>query len=112
MDKFLAQYSSHRKNSNVKSKMDEMIKLYENTVAGKSAREVESQLEARDVIYYDAQKTVGAPNFDKRSPEGKAIIQAKRVVQREKLLAQRGYSINAKRREVRIGMSRLELQDN
>ncbi|KAJ2046588.1 hypothetical protein H4S04_004959 [Coemansia sp. S16] len=38
----------------------------------------------------------GVSTFDKRSTEGKALIEAKRVVQRQKLLTQRGYSINAK----------------
>ncbi|KAJ2035136.1 hypothetical protein H4S03_004522 [Coemansia sp. S3946] len=54
----------------------------------------------------------GVSTFDKRSTEGKALIEAKRVVQRQKLLTQRGYSINAKCREVSIGMSRLDLKDN
>ncbi|KAJ1922486.1 hypothetical protein LPJ71_001176 [Coemansia sp. S17] len=54
----------------------------------------------------------GVSTFDKRSTEGKALIEAKRVVQRQKLLTQRGYSISAKCREVSIGMSRLNLHDN
>ncbi|KAJ2036974.1 hypothetical protein GGH13_005201 [Coemansia sp. S155-1] len=111
MEKFLT-LNRGRKNNDIRNKIDEMINLYANTVAGKSPSEVESLLEARDIIYYDAQKAAGVRGFDKRSPEGKAIIQAKRVVQRQKLLTQRGYSISAKRREVRIGMSRLSLHDN
>ncbi|KAJ2071426.1 hypothetical protein GGH13_003362 [Coemansia sp. S155-1] len=100
------------KNCRLESKMDAMIKLYESIAAEQTVRGAKKRLEARNIIYYDAQKTIGASDFDKRSTEGKAIIQAKRIVQRQKLLAQRGYSISAKRREVKIGMSRLSLHDN
>ncbi|KAJ2068910.1 hypothetical protein GGI08_000625 [Coemansia sp. S2] len=100
------------KSGKLESKMDAMIKLYESIAAEQTVRGAKKRLEARNIIYYDAQKTIGASDFDKRSAEGKALIQAKRVVQRQKLLTQRGYSISAKRREVKIGMSRLNLHDN
>ncbi|KAJ2827950.1 hypothetical protein GGI24_002528 [Coemansia furcata] len=109
---FFSRYGRFRKNREVKGKIDEMINLYESIMAKQSATEASSSLEANDIIYYDAQKNAGPKNFDKRSPEGKALISAKRIVQREKLLAQRGYNIKAKRRERNIDMSRLELQDN
>ncbi|KAJ2020102.1 hypothetical protein H4S04_006823 [Coemansia sp. S16] len=112
VDYSLTHHRNNRAYSNAKSKVNAMIKLYENTVAGKSAREVKRQLDAKNIIHYDVQKMTGVSTFDKRSTEGKALIQAKRVVQRQKLLTQRGYSINAKRREVKIGMSRLNLHDN
>ncbi|KAJ2025634.1 hypothetical protein GGI06_000502 [Coemansia sp. S85] len=100
----------NHKNNAIKNKMEEMIQLYESVVEQESV-EAMTKLNANNIIYYKAEKKVGASNFDKRSSEGKAIIQAKRVVQRQKLLTQRGHSINAKRRELSIGMSRLDLQD-
>ncbi|KAJ2252978.1 hypothetical protein GGI13_002965 [Coemansia sp. RSA 455] len=112
VDYSLNHHRNNREYSNAKSRVNAMIKLYENTVAGKSAREVKRQLDAKNIIHYDVQKMSGVSTFDKRSTEGKALIEAKRVVQRQKLLTQRGYSINAKCREVSIGMSRLDLQDN
>ncbi|KAJ1671044.1 hypothetical protein GGF38_001095 [Coemansia sp. RSA 25] len=86
-----------------------LIKYYETVTAEKSAKDVRKQLLARNVFYYDDQRVTGANMFDKRSAEGKALIQAKQVVKRQKLLAQRGYSANAKRRAVNINLSRLEL---
>ncbi|KAJ2065571.1 hypothetical protein GGI17_000115 [Coemansia sp. S146] len=112
MTKAISRCASKHKNDNIESKMDAMIKLYESIAAEQSVRGAKKKLDARNIIYYDAQKTVGAPNFDKRSSKGKTLILAKQIVKREKLLAQRGYRINAKRREVSIGMARLELQDN
>ncbi|KAJ2862875.1 hypothetical protein GGH94_003994 [Coemansia aciculifera] len=112
MTKSIGRCTSKHKNNNIESKMDAMIKLYESIAAEQSVRGAKKKLDARDIIYYDVQKTVGASNFDKRSSEGKALILAKQIVKREKLLAQRGYSIKAKHREVSIGMARLELQDN
>ncbi|KAJ2011250.1 hypothetical protein GGI06_004608 [Coemansia sp. S85] len=106
-----ARYSNGHKNNVIKNKMEEMIQLYESAVEQESVGEAMTKLNANNIIYYKAEKKVGANSFDKRSPEGKAIIQAKRVVQRQKLLTQRGHSINSKRRELSIGMSRLELQD-
>ncbi|KAJ2825445.1 hypothetical protein FBU31_003717 [Coemansia sp. 'formosensis'] len=108
---FISRYGHHRKNKGIKSMMDAIIKFYESTVAKQSPSEADSTLEANVIIYYDAQKLAGPKRFDKRSPEGKALISAKRIVQHEKLLAQRGYSINAKRRERKIDMSRQEVQD-
>ncbi|KAJ2825444.1 hypothetical protein FBU31_003716 [Coemansia sp. 'formosensis'] len=111
-DKYRVRFKTHRKKQIANSKMDTMIKLYESIAEEKSPKELKKRLDARGIFYYDAQKIIGANTFDKRSPEGKALISAKRIVQREKLLAQRGYGINAKRRELNIGMSRLELKDN
>ncbi|KAJ2691030.1 hypothetical protein IWW39_000238 [Coemansia spiralis] len=106
----LARSVSGRKNNNVESRMDKLIRLYESVAEQESVRGAVKMLRVKNIIYYNAEKKVGASNFDKRSSEGKAIIQAKRVVQRQKLLTQRGHSIDAKRRELSIGMSRLELQ--
>ncbi|KAJ2443253.1 hypothetical protein GGF42_006698 [Coemansia sp. RSA 2424] len=92
--------------------MNALIKYYETVTAEKSAKDVRKQLLARNVFYYDDQRVAGANMFDKRSAEGKALIQAKQVVKRQKLLAQRGYSANAKRRAVNINLSRLELEGN
>ncbi|KAJ2688099.1 hypothetical protein IWW39_002442 [Coemansia spiralis] len=97
---------------NLKNKMNEMIKQYEALTATTPALEQGKLLASKNIHYYDERKALGRYTFDKRSPEGREFIEAKQVVKREKLLAQRGHNTNAKRREQRIGMSRLELQDN
>ncbi|KAJ2059906.1 hypothetical protein GGI17_004108 [Coemansia sp. S146] len=100
---------SHRKND-IESKMDALIEYYENATMTSSASEVRRQLRARNIFYYDAQKTVSA--FDKWSSEGKATIREKQVAKRERLLAQRGYGNNAKRRKLNIGIPNPDFQDN
>ncbi|KAJ2335092.1 hypothetical protein GGI00_001540 [Coemansia sp. RSA 2681] len=102
-------YFTARNNKNIERKMYAMIKYYETVTAEKSPKDVKKRLLARNVFYYDDQRVAGANMFDKRSAEGKALIQAKHVVKSQKLLAQRGYSANAKRRAVNINLSRLEL---
>ncbi|KAJ2822493.1 hypothetical protein GGI24_003932 [Coemansia furcata] len=92
--------------------MNTMIKLYESIAEETSPKELKKRLDAGSIFYYDAQSTAGVSTFDKRSPEGKALISAKRIVQREKLLAQRGYSINTKLKDLNVGMSNMEVKDN
>ncbi|KAJ2027822.1 hypothetical protein IWW57_002436 [Coemansia sp. S610] len=87
-------------------KMNEMIKQYEALTATTPALEQGKLLASKNIHYYDERKVLGGYTFDKRSPEGREFIEAKQVVKREKLLAQRAHSANDKRRDQRIDIRR------
>ncbi|KAJ2817122.1 hypothetical protein FBU31_006330 [Coemansia sp. 'formosensis'] len=96
-------------NTNLESRMDELIKHYETITADAPATKVARPLTAKNIFYYDERKVPGY-TFDKRSPEGVEFIKAKLVSKREKLVAQRTHSANAKRRDQCIEVSRQSLQ--
>ncbi|KAJ2405495.1 hypothetical protein GGI10_005359 [Coemansia sp. RSA 2530] len=87
-------------------KMNEMIKQYEALTATTPALEQGKLLASKNIYYYDERKVLGGYTFDKRSPEGREFIEAKQVVKREKLLAQRAHSANDRRRDQRIDIRR------
>ncbi|KAJ2335091.1 hypothetical protein GGI00_001539 [Coemansia sp. RSA 2681] len=94
------------------SKMDELIKFYETATADTPALKMSKLLANKNIYYYDTRKVGAANAFDKRSDEGKALIQAKIAAKKEKMLTMRGYNANDKRRHKSIGMSRMGLQDD
>ncbi|KAJ2735468.1 hypothetical protein IW152_001540 [Coemansia sp. BCRC 34962] len=120
MTENLARYASGRKNNNVQNNMDKMIKLYENELikhyetlsAITLAVKRDALLASKNIYYYDERKVLGGYAFDKRSPEGKEFINAKLIVKREKLLAQRARSANDRRRDQRIDVRRQAMLEN
>ncbi|KAJ2753199.1 hypothetical protein GGH94_003564 [Coemansia aciculifera] len=96
--------------TSLESNMNELIRQYETLTAATPALKLGRVLTAKNIYYYDERKVLGGYTFDKRSPEGVEYIKAKLVVKREKLLAQRTHSANAKRRNQCIEVSRQALQ--
>ncbi|KAJ2735494.1 hypothetical protein IW152_001566 [Coemansia sp. BCRC 34962] len=103
---------TNRELTSLKSKMSEMIKYYETLTATTPALNLGTLLTLKNIYYYDERKMLGGYAFDKRSPEGKEFINAKLVVKREKLLAQRARSANDRRRDQRIDVRRQAMLEN
>ncbi|KAJ2744195.1 hypothetical protein GGI20_003156 [Coemansia sp. BCRC 34301] len=106
-----AQAIPRHKVSSMASKMDELVKFYEDVTAVAPASKMGKVLAGKNIYYCDARKA-DAYEFDKRSDEGKAFIQAKLASKREKQMTQRARNAGDRRRNRSIDIARQCLHDN